>query len=103
MSNWTYVCRSCGSLRRRPKVYGYPGTDQPDWPHCCDKPMLALAKVYAEAATKLDDAGRVEWLRLGHHVVRRSRHRWEPAMTEGQIARAKEQLALYKAEQQSAS
>lgn len=44
MSNWTYLCEKCGSIRRRPMSgegrsrFGAPLT----MPRCCEQPMMSL-------------------------------------------------------------
>ena len=94
MSNVTYVCRSCGGLRRRPKVYAHP-YEENEVPTCCGEEMTGFTKVWAEAATKLDDHGRVQWLRKGAHVYERLGRRWTPALTDGEVRRAREQWPPY--------
>lgn len=57
--------------------------------------MESYVKAQAEAATKLSKAERLVWISRGAHVFRRPGRRWTAAITEGQIQRAREQLADY--------
>jgi hypothetical protein len=59
--------------------------------------MNAYDKVQAEAASKLRRAERVMWIAAGAHVIKRPGRRWTAALTERQIATAREQVAAYQA------
>ena len=97
MSNWTYLCEKCGSVRRLPMSregrsrYGAPLT----MPRCCARRMWHITKAHAEAATKLTRDDRLRWIRRGMHVFRRPGRRWTAALTPRQIAAAKDQFASF--------
>lgn len=87
MSNRHYACPRCGELRRRPAVYAWGNhTDRPEWPRCCEAPMVVLRFIQGEAATKLSAAERIEWATKGLHVVRGDgRRSWTAAMSDRAI------------------
>jgi hypothetical protein len=93
MSNLTYVCARCGALRRRSTVYlDREGAPTTPLPICDGENMLGFAKGYAEAASKLSRARRVEWLAAGGLIMRRPGRKWKAAFTAREIAEAREQL-----------
>lgn len=89
MSRLTFFCRKCGGVRRRPVVA------KSSWPQCGGSKMLLLGTVYAEAATKMGRAERLEWVRHGMRVFRRAGRRWTAALTPAQLARSRDQLDAY--------
>ena len=102
MSNRTYICTTCGVLRRASKVYLArqeslaDAKASPRWPKHCGQPMKQLSFVQAEGATQLTQAERIKWVTKGAHVLRhRGKHKWKPANTDRQIEDAKRQFAGY--------
>ena len=96
MSNRAFVCSQCGSLRRREAGYLERDGSLPDtYPRCCSAPMEELTKGYAEAATKLDAPERVVWLAAGGHIIRKPGRKWTAAVSEREIAIARDQLARH--------
>lgn len=90
MSNETFVCPTCGSLRRRARAQRMK---RDRVPLCCGKSMQLLGdRVKAEAAGKLSRAERMEWMRQGLLVYRREGRRWTAALTDGEVAKAREQV-----------
>ncbi|HET6765289.1 MAG TPA: hypothetical protein VFH27_16495 [Longimicrobiaceae bacterium] len=67
-----------------------------DYPICCNGPMRALAKGWAEAVMHLDAAERVRWLALGARIVRRPGRRWRAALTPRDLELAAEQEARHR-------
>ena len=85
----TFLCTRCGALKRRQSAI------QP--PLCCGRETILLRKAHLEAATKLTRSERMTWARLGMPVFRRPGRRWMPALTPGEVRRAKEQVATHQA------
>ena len=83
----TFLCKRCGGLKRRRSATQSP--------LCCDREMTLVRKAHLEAATKLTRDERVIWARRGMHVFRRPGRRWMPALTAGEIRRAKEQVQAH--------
>lgn len=83
----TFLCGRCGALKRRQIAIQAP--------LCCDRETILLRKAHLEAATKLARSERVTWVRRGMHVFRRPGRRWMPALTPGEVQRAKEQVAAH--------
>jgi hypothetical protein len=65
--------------------------------------MAELTKGYAEAATKLDAAERVTWLAAGGHIIRKPGRKWTAAVSEREIAIARDQLARHLGEDSPAT
>ena len=85
----TFLCKRCGALKRRQVAMQAP--------RCCDRETILLRKAHLEAATKLARSERATWVRLGMHVFRRPGRRWMPALTPGEVRRAKAQVATHEA------
>ena len=90
----TFFCRRCGAIKRRALLRSMV---------CCGQEMLLLRKAHLEAATKLTRAERAIWAQRGMHVFRRPGRRWTPALTAGEIRRAKEQVATHEAKFRNSS
>ena len=94
MSNTTFLCQKCFSLRRRELRATRP--DSPpgrDFPNCCGQSMHVLGnRIKAEAASRLSRDERRRWIVAGMHVVRKPGNRWTAALTPRQIAASREQL-----------
>jgi hypothetical protein len=97
MSNRNYVCSRCGALRRAPQVYRNPRKESlaeaqasKRWPKHCDRPMIRLPFVQAEAATQITPEERVKWIAKGAHVLKRGgKHTWRPVTSDWQIEEAR--------------
>ena len=87
MRSFTFICRACGSMRRR----GYVSREGAVVPTCHDRKMEWLTSPQAAGAAKLRKSDRLTWLAHGKRVVRRHGGRWGPALTDRQTARADEQ------------
>ena len=100
MPNRTYLCESCGRIRRAPKVYGRGEAARLAMPHCCERPTTMLSDIEAEGAAKLTPANRLIWAALGKRMLRRTLHgarKWQPALTERMSARGAAQHQEYEA------
>jgi hypothetical protein len=65
LHNRSYLCLSCGVLRRAPANYV---PDGPPPPQHCSSPMVCLSHEQTVAATHLPAARRVDWMRSGGYV-----------------------------------
>src|SRR5262249_39784752 len=100
MSTRSYLCRTCGELRRAPAVY--PGLvqtrDDPQgasaWPKHCGQPMEQLSYEQGVAATKIESEERIEWASRGLHILYRGgKQKGVPALNDRQIEQSRQQLA----------
>ena len=99
MSSRTYLCASCGKIRRTVAVYGHGDRINRPWPHCCGERMGVLTDIQAEGAAKLRPAERLKWLALGKRMLRDARrgpHKWRPVLTERTVAQSIEQEERYR-------
>jgi hypothetical protein len=65
LHNRTYVCPSCGFLRRAAAHYVPDGRPVPEH---CDAPMVCLSYEQTVAATHLTAVRRIEWMKSGGRV-----------------------------------
>ena len=84
----TFFCQRCGTMKRRERAESVM---------CCEREMILLRRAQLEAATKLTRPERALWAQRGMHIFRRPGRRWMPALTPGEIRRAKEQVTAHQA------
>ena len=97
MSSRTYICRLCGSIRRRSAAFSLQGSNAPNWPRCHEQPMELLTNAQASGVVRLRRDARLIWLAHGKRVIRRAGNRWTPVIHTSQEKRADTQLADYQA------
>ena len=97
INNCHYLCKRCGALKRARVLYRSPKKPYPKkWPRCCAVLMQAIDDIKAAAAVNLSPSDRIKGSSLGQFVCRGHRKGlWKAALSDRQIAQAKEEFAAY--------